>query len=189
MLPSWCAISPKYKIIHSFANIRNLGAPPSLLGAVSPHVQAPAIMSPSWDLPFIPITPAHALISSSWSLQLACLPIPVPSFSSFLPKVAEVIYIKHTSGHISLLLTNFLWLPLTLENSIKRHWMFFTDWPQCTLCAPWTSAATLHKVWVPAKWKVLLRLIKVLSFPDSLLNALPEIPLILSLQTYIPVLL
>ena len=75
---------------------------PSLLDAVIPLVQPPTIMSPAWDLPsFIPITPAHAFISSSWSLQLACLPIPVPSFSLFLPKVAEVIYIKHTWAYLS----------------------------------------------------------------------------------------
>ena len=80
---------------------------PSQLDAVTPQVQPLTIMSPTRDPPLSPISLVQAPVSSFWSLQQIFLPISVPSVSLILPKVAEVIYIKHTPRHIFLLVKNF----------------------------------------------------------------------------------
>lgn len=76
-----------------------------LLDSFSLHI--PASYCPIlWMDPFLSSPSFQSKIPStfSWSRQEVCLPIPVPSLSSLLPRL---FYIKHRSGHVFLLFTDF----------------------------------------------------------------------------------
>ena len=85
---------------------------------------------------------------SNSTIRNCKLPLPLIwfNFTHFLLilKVAELMSIKYTSGHVFLHLKNSPQLLMALEKSPERHWMSFTDWLECTLCPQHLLLYSVH---------------------------------------------